>query len=334
MNRNNSTLKWSTRLAGLVLSAAFVLALWGTPAPSGTSPIREIAVTFDDLPSSEMGGGSVNAALLKERTTRLLEQITRYKVPATGFVNAGKLFNGSTLNKELAGLLEMWLDAGFQLGNHTYAHKDINRVPWPEYKEDIVKGETVIKEMLEKRGMKPDYFRHPFLHAGNTPQLKEKLETFLAERGYKVAPVTVDNSEWIFARAYYNALNAGNKEQTKQVADTYISYMERKLNYYEQQSTALFGHEIRQVLLLHANALNAGHFGRLAQMMKKRGYRFISLHKALKDPAYRSPNSYAGRGGISWLHRWAITKGKKGDFFKGEPQAPRFVKKLAGIRTE
>ena len=63
--------------------------------------------------------------------------------------------------------------------------------------------------------------------------------------------------------------------------------------------------------MLHANAINADYFGRLAGMMKRRGYRFVSRDEALQDGAYGSPDTRVGRWGLSWLHPWALTAGKQ-----------------------
>jgi peptidoglycan/xylan/chitin deacetylase (PgdA/CDA1 family) len=314
-----------------ILSLLLVLPLFTAPAAETR---REMAVTFDDLPFVTHITGDAGAAGLKPRTARLLETLKRHNVPAIGFVNAGKLFNGDQQNRERTALLRMWLDGGFELGNHTYSHKDFHRVSWREFREDLVKGELVIDEMMRKRGMALRYFRHPLLHTGNSPEKRKQLDELLKKRAYTVAPVSIDNSEWIYARAYHNVLKNGDKKKLNTIVDSYIDYMERKINYYEAQSRALLGREIKQVLLLHANELNADHFGRLAGMIKKRGYTFISLDRVLGDPAYKSADTYTGRGGISWLHRWAISQGKKGAFFKGEPEAPEFIKKLAKTKYE
>jgi len=31
----------------------------------------------------------------------------------------------------------------------------------------------------------------------------------------------------------------------------------------------------------------------------------VTLQTALADPAYGSPDEYAGRNGFSWIHRWS-----------------------------
>jgi hypothetical protein len=68
--------------------------------------------------------------------------------------------------------------------------------------------------------------------------------------------------------------------------------------------------------------------------LQKRGYRFISLQDALTDKAYASPDTFTGPAGISWLDRWALTRGVPKDFFRGEPRTPAFIMKLAEVQSE
>lgn len=146
--------------------------------------------------------------------------------------------------------------------------------------------------------------------------------------------MTVDNPEWIFARAYDNAVERGDEAMRRRIGEAYVPYMEQKFVYFEKQSRNLFGYEIKQVLLLHANTLNADYFGAVADRLIKRGYVFIRLEEALRDQAFRSNDTYIGLGGLSWLDRWALTQGKKGDFFQGEPATPEFVLNAAGVVSE
>jgi len=115
----------------------------------------------------------------------------------------------------------------------------------------------------------------------------------------------------------------------RRVAAAYVPYMEAKLTFFERNSRDLVGYEMRQILLLHANAMNAEHVGALARMIEHRGYRFITLDRALEDAAYASADTYVGSGGITWIHRWALTQGVGKEFFAGEPAVPAFVAKAA-----
>jgi hypothetical protein len=71
--------------------------------------------------------------------------------------------------------------------------------------------------------------------------------------------------------------------------------------------------------------LNADRFGDLAAMFERRGYRFITLDRALEDPAYQKADTYTGPAGITWLHRWALSKHLPKAFYAGEPDVPAFV---------
>ena len=120
----------------------------------------------------------------------------------------------------------------------------------------------------------------------------------------------------------------------KIVGQEYIKYMKAKLQYFERQSDKLFGRQINQILLIHSNSLNSEYFIILCAMIKDQGYRFITLDEALKDTAYSSNDIYTGKGGISWLDRWAITQGKTKDFFVDEPKTPQYIMQLANVDSE
>jgi peptidoglycan/xylan/chitin deacetylase (PgdA/CDA1 family) len=314
----------------LVLALFLLLTLFSTVNLAKTER-RKVAVTIDDLLINSLRNDLTTQTTI---TRKLLRAIRSHRVPAIGFVNESQLVSNGQRDEKRVALLRSWLDAGLDLGNHTYSHPDINRIPLDAFKEDVIRGEEVTSGLLKARGRTLRYFRHPFLHAGNKIETKREFEKFLAERGYLIAPVTIDNSEWIFARAYENALMRGDKLMARRVAEAYFPYMDEKFAYFEQQSRALFGYEMKQVLLIHSNALNADYFDKLAQMIEKRGYQFISLDEALTDKAYSSPDEYAGPAGITWIHRWAMTAGKPDDFFRGEPKTPAFVLKEAGIEAE
>lgn len=291
---------------------------------------RQIAITIDDLPVATT---RQDIERHREITSKLLDHVVRSKVPAIGFVNEGKLIVDGKRDDMRMALLQMWVDKGLELGNHTFSHRSLNETPLVEFQQDVIRGEEVTKGLLAKENKKLRYFRHPFLHTGTELEKKHKFEEFLADRGYTIAPVTIDNSDWLFARAYDNATDRGDKSAAKRVADAYIPYMEKVFDFYEKQSVGLFGREIRQVLLLHANSLNADYFDKVAQMIRNRGYEFITLEEALRDEAYKSSDTFTGAGGISWLHRWAITRNVPRTFFAGEPEPPEFVTNLSKMSS-
>jgi peptidoglycan/xylan/chitin deacetylase (PgdA/CDA1 family) len=317
-----------SRTVPAVLAALVVVCGTFAAAPAtAQTPGRTVAVTFDDLPGVVQGDRSVAAHT--RITDGLLRQVAEHRVPAIGFVNEDKLLTDGRVDPLRVDLLRRWARAGLELGNHGYSHVGFHDTPIDAYVADVARGDSVTRQVLADAGRQPRFFRHPFLHTGRTLEDRRRFETSLAQRGYRVAPVTIDNSDYIFAAAYDRAPADSVR---RRVADEYVRYMEAMTAYYEQQSRALFGREIAQVLLLHANNLNADHFGRLAQMYARRGYAFVPLEEALRDPAYATEDTYTGPAGITWIHRWALSQGKRGAFFAGEPEVPQWVIALAQPR--
>ena len=314
---------------------AFLAAVSGACAQEAPRPLapeapaRTMAVTIDDLPV-----GRRHPLAHQRRVTRgLLAQIEAAGVPVVGFVNEGKLGEAAGERDARTALLRAWVDAGHELGNHTYSHPSFFRTPLAEFKREVVRGEPVTRALLADRAAargRADprdslrYFRHPFLNTGPDAGTKREFEAWLGARGYRTAPVTHDNAEYVYALAYDRA--SGDAALRDSVAAAYLDYMDGTAAYYESLSRDLFGREIAGVLLLHANALNADHFAALVERFRARGYVFTSLAEALEDPAYASEDAYTGRRGLSWLQRWAVTRGAA---FAPEPPPHPWVEAAA-----
>ena len=291
---------------------------------------RQVTFTVDDLPAISVSCGDLEAR--RATTVGMLAALTAHRIPAVGFVNESMLFGPEGLDPEQVALLRLWLDAGLELGNHTFSHLDLHQVPVEDFEQDILRGEGVMRPLLLELGRAPlRYFRHPYLHTGRDPATKHAVDAFLSRRGYRVAPVTLYTEDFWFAAAYDWAVHHRREGLANRTVRGYLTYLERTFAYCESLSARLFGHEIPQVLLLHANRLNADHLGRVAGLMAARGYEFVSLDQALRDPAYGSPDTYAGPRGIGWLQRWAWSRGLGERFLDGKPAVPRWVR--LGART-
>jgi len=310
----------------------FLALIFCSVANSQSNPNRKIAVTIDDLPVQHIK--PMDNKRNHDLMDKLLEKIKFQNAPVIGFVNENKLMVDGKNDDSKVELLRKWLDAGLDLGNHTFSHKSANIIPVEEYEKSITDGERVIKKLVEEKGRTLKYFRYPFLQTGRNLEVKNEIEKFLTEHGYIIAPVTFDNAEWIFAAAYGKAIDSSKTEMMKKIGEEYIAYMKRKLDYWESQSASLFGRNINQILLIHANDLNADYYSRLCEMILASGYEFISLDEALTDEAFKSKDTFTGAGGISSIHRWAVTQGKKKEFFGDEPRTPAYIMKYAGVKSE
>ena len=280
---------------------------------------RQVAVTIDDLPSGM--ADKLPAADITALTAKLLGTLRDQKIPVVGFVNEKKLYKPGQVDERIKAL-QIWVDYGFELGNHTYAHSSLNQVPLKEWEEDVIRGETVTSMLMAQHKMKLRYFRHPYLDTGRDLQTRREAEAFLTQRGYRIAPITLDGWDWMFAGLYEDAKARNDAGLQQKIVKEYLSYHDSVFSYEEQQSMKLLGYEPRQILLLHASNLEADHIAELMDVLRKHGYRFVTLEDALGDPAYSLPDTYIGEEGTGMLDHWAITQAK---IPQGAPKFPQWV---------
>jgi peptidoglycan/xylan/chitin deacetylase (PgdA/CDA1 family) len=298
----------------LIPALIVVMTVWTSVVPMTQSAAgRQVAITIDDLPRGG-DGGPRSLDSVRVMTANLLQPFREQKIPVIGFVNEGRHveFDAEGLRK----ILDLWLDAGADLGNHTRSHLNINNIPLEQYTADILSGETILRAALAGRGKTLQFYRHPFLFTGPTEEIKREMQAFLDRHGYRVAPVTLDNGDYQYAALYTRP------EFRDRVKREYVAYMESVVAFFEPRSIEVVGREFPQILLLHANELNADLMPDLLAMFRRRGYTFISLDQALADEAYRLTDGYVGRGGFSWIHRWALGKQMP---LRREPDPPSWV---------
>jgi peptidoglycan/xylan/chitin deacetylase (PgdA/CDA1 family) len=250
-----------------------------------------------------------------------LTTLRNQKVPVVGFVNEKKLYKPGEADQRI-NALRMWLDYGFELGNHTYSHASLNRVGLKAWEDDVIQGESVTTLLLAEHKMKMRYFRHPYLDTGRDLQTRREAEAFLVARGYHIAPITLDAWDWAYAAVYEDAKKRGDTATQDELAKSYLAYSDASFAYSEQLSKQIVSYEPKQIILLHANQLEADHIGDLLDLFRKRGYRFITLEDALSDGAYSLPDTYVGEEGSGWIEHWAISQGK---IPQGAPVFPQAV---------
>src|SRR5215467_4506533 len=239
-----------------LLLASVAISLVMTCFGQTPKPDRKVAVTIDDLPAGM--ADRTSAADITAMTTKLLTTIRDQKVPVIGFVNEKKLYKFGEVDERIQAL-KMWLDYGFELGNHTFAHTSLNKAPLEAWKEEVIRGETVTNMLMAEHKMKLKYLRHPYLDTGRDLETRRQAEAFLVGRGYHIAPITLDAWDWMYATVYEDAKKRGDSDLQARLVSSYLSYSDEVFDYSERFSVKIIGYEPKQILLIHANQLEADH---------------------------------------------------------------------------
>lgn len=313
-----------TRFRLFAVGVSLLALAQGLPA-QGPSSTRRVAITIDDGPVvNEMK----DLARFERISAGLIGSLREEKIPATIFVNERQL-NVPGQRDARAAVLERWLDAGFDLANHTYSHPSVNRVPLAQFQDDVVQGEVIMRPLVEQRGRQFVWFRYPYLDSGTSAETHQAIVEFLSARKYRVAPVTVDYADYSFAGVYTSQLARGNTDVAGKVLQAYLAQVDGGFEYAEKASVEVYGREVPQILLIHCNELNSVSLRESVARIRKRGYAFITLDEAMKDAAYERPDTFTGPGG-SWLSRTATSMGKKIQAVR--PAMPAWISELTSSR--
>lgn len=290
---------------------------------AGAVPGRRVLLTFDDIPASYSAapGLHCDGRALRELDNRLLKSLESAGAPSVGFVTTNNICD-RLRDSVLTGIIGRWRRAGAEIGNHGHNHLDLNRVSLETYLADLARADRFLRTVPGDVG----YFRHPFLHTGPDATRADGLRDWLAQHGYRTVPVTIDNQEWVYARAYSLARQRGDSALLQRLVPAYLDHLDRSFAFAESVSVAVAGREVPQILLLHANELNADHLPRVLDRIRRRGYRFAGVEEVLADPVYRRTANYLGPRGLSWLLRWSPDPA---DWRRDGPREPAWVAEAA-----
>jgi peptidoglycan/xylan/chitin deacetylase (PgdA/CDA1 family) len=313
-----------TRLGCCCISLLMFLCLGGALSNAQSPATKAVALTFDDLPLAVVGNDQAPGELAEAQRVNaaILKTLAAHHATAIGFVNEVKL-NVDNERDARAHILRDWLQAGMELGNHTYSHPFLSEVGESKYEDDFIRGTTITSQEMNASGKTERYFRYPYLDTGKTKSQRDAIVAFYTSRGYINAPVTVQNQDWMFNAPYSDAVAKRDSSLQRRIVETYLQHTNDVLAYSEALSRQSFARDIPQIMLLHVDALNADQLDSVLSGFEHRGYRFIMLEEALRDPAYSTPDDYVGSDGISWLERWQIALGKP--LHPAEPAAPKWV---------
>ena len=262
---------------------------------------KYVSITMDDLffAFNDTGIKGIEAG-----SDSLLNSITKLRIPVTIFVNEKSLYKSGETKRRLS-LYDKWIGNPFvTIGNHTYSHINYADTKLSLFEDDIIKGETITKELLKKAGKKLKYFRFPYNCTGKDSISRSEIYDYLNKKGYTSTPFTIESMDYMYNSLYCSYIKKGKIKEANEIINKYIDFTVNLFEYFENVTNELYGRNISQIFLCHTNQLNTVCFEKLIIRLKEKGYKFISTDEALRDKIYQSKDYYTGHYGISWIYRW------------------------------
>ena len=275
--------------------------------PADQPPAKQVAFVIDDLPGVVFGlreaSDKTGLNSLQMMNNRMVKAFNSYDVPAAGFVIEKQVSILKSETDKRTALLELWLKKGLILGNHTFSHLDFNRTPVATFKTEILNGEKHTVPLLAKYGQKQKYFRFPYNQTGPNDAARNEIKAFLATNGYVIVPYSLGNYDYVYDEVYKTALDNGDKELAKSTLKEYLDCTARMIDFVEPACLKYVGHPVKHIFMMHLNDINAECMTDILDMLKDRGYSFITIDEAMTDDAYVPHKELDGLTPIGWLRK-------------------------------
>lgn len=240
---------------------------------------KAVAFTIDDLPFLGNSKGNPKKLVREaKRFNEILAILKTEKVPVTGFVIAGSIESGQW------DLLKQFEEAGNIIGNHTYSHYNLNRVGAQRFIRDIEKADKTLTPLLSH----PKYFRYPFLATGNSCKSYLAVKNYLTSHDYVTVPVTIDSKDFGLNAQYYAIPWRLRPSRLAYLRQRYLNRINYSINKAEKMTMQLANRPVKQIFLIHMNTLNSHFLRDVIQLFRERGYHFITVPEAMKDPFYNT----------------------------------------------
>jgi peptidoglycan/xylan/chitin deacetylase (PgdA/CDA1 family) len=270
--------------------------LWIGLFASEAGCTENVAITFDDLPLNGTLAPNMTRAGIVQEVLAILKQ---QRIPQVyGFVNAKRLED----NADGAAALSLWVAGGQRVGNHTYAHSDLHMETSESFLQDVRQNEPVL-ELLDPAGSWK-WLRYPYLREVDTVEKRRAVRQGLIERGYRIAQVTLDYEDYLWNSAYARCVTKGDGKSIAWLSSNYLDIASQYLDADRKMATMIFGRSIDHVLLLHLGAFSPKILPPLFNLLRNKGFTFVTLEQAERDPAYGSDPDAGSRNGGTLLEQW------------------------------
>ena len=284
--------------------AILSVAMLQLSAAAPSSARRPILITVDDLPIA--AGRLHQDPGEREKITReMLRVLAKHRVTAVA-LTTGKNHPAPADEK----LLALWLQAGHELGNHSFSHLDYTNTEITPYIADIEKERKWLTDFLQARGKTLRYFRFPFLNEGDTPEKLQAMRDYLKKTNQTNLPVTLDDQDWSFEEDWVNARRANDRAAMKLVAADYQAALRLHVEHFEARGEKLFGRPTPEIILLHAEEVSAAQWDEFFTWLEATNHRFAAADEVMADPAFSTPHEYVGPNGVSLWERLRVEKRK------------------------
>jgi hypothetical protein len=145
---------------------------------------------------------------------------------------------------------------------------------------DILRCEALLRPYAGFRRL----FRYPFLAEGKSAAGRDALRALLHAHGYRIAPVTIDTSDWYVDVRLRARLSADPRADISGYRRYWLDHLWDRAAYYDGLAREVFGRSIDHTILLHHRLATSLFLDDALTMFRSRGWRLADASAAFAQP--------------------------------------------------
>lgn len=229
-----------------------------------------IALTIDDAPTIIEPGVPSTAELMDDIRVQLIDAGV---AECVAFVVGERAIGHEDK-------LRKWLDAGYQLANHTQFHEAASRVSADKTLESV----KLCDELLDSIGAFRNYdrwFRFPYLDRGGSNDVRRQLADGLKQMGYRLAHASVDFYDYKYERLWQQA------PVPRLVEERFCSAALQAIKSADRRLHQRLGSDVPHIGYCHFSPLCSRTLPRLITLIRANGGCLIPMAEASEHPVYQ-----------------------------------------------
>ncbi|MDH5676637.1 MAG: polysaccharide deacetylase family protein [Myxococcales bacterium] len=249
----------------------------------------KIALTCDDAPwSASLGGNAFREGVMDG----IRQQLLRCGVGrCVAFVNSEVAMGQEPQ-------LERWLEAGFELGNHTHDHRTASESRPEHFLDSVERCDRMLQSLGAFDDGRTRWFRFPKLDRGPDAQTRRLLKRGCEDLGYRIAHASTDFFDHHFEARYVSALEVGDEVLATHIARRYRRVATESLSATRIAMRAVHGVEFISVPYFHFGAVSLRTTGAIFDQLTKTDVAWCDLEEAMGHPVFTAFDANFDVGGV------------------------------------
>lgn len=202
--------------------------------------------------------------------------------------------------------IRRWIDAGFEVGNHTFSHRRASSMTPAEYLADVERCHLEMESIGALPSDSKRYFRFPYLDRGKSQHERSEVRSGLAKMGYTTVHATVDFYDHEYEAPMARAAASGDEQRLRRIEDRYVQVATRALCQRAALLEKRHGKAVVQIPYFHFGLVSTRSMTKLLGRLAELNAESRPIAEGVEEPIHKEFEADVSRNGL--ISDWDLSR--------------------------